>query len=163
VTVRRLVAAALCVVGAVGMSGCGFVPTLSSDQPGASGANGSGTITQGGPVVTVPTGIVTRMTPSQVISLAKTTLSTMSNGVANAIPIAIVSVTATGEAGLSSIEPGAGADLGGDRAGSIIWVVRATGTFVAPRSLPGKAPIVASSGYLLIDDATGESIGMGMP
>ena len=48
-------------------------------------------------------------------------------------------------------------------ANDVVWVVRAEGHFVGQRVPPGAQPIVASTGYFVVDDATGETIGMGMP
>jgi hypothetical protein len=65
---------------------------------------------------------------------------------------------------LPTIEPGAGAPAPGSaEAGQVVWLVRASGRFVGMRVPPGAAPITASSGYFLVDDATGQTLGMGMP
>jgi hypothetical protein len=65
---------------------------------------------------------------------------------------------------LGSVEPDAGAAPAGSSAGdSVLWVVRATGTFVGDRVPPGAKPIVESTGYFVVDDSTGEIVGMGMP
>lgn len=59
----------------------------------------------------------------------------------------------------SSSEPSAPTDGFGS---AIVWIARATGTFVGLRG-PDPDPYVADSGYLLISDETGEIVGMGMP
>lgn len=70
--------------------------------------------------------------------------------------------TSRGEA--AKIEPGIGApDPGTPEAARRVWVVRAEGRFVGDRVPPGADPVIGRTGYLVIDDATGEIIGMGMP
>jgi hypothetical protein len=44
-----------------------------------------------------------------------------------------------------------------------VWVVRARGHFVGGRTPPGVKPVVAKSGYFVIDDNSGEILEMGMP
>ncbi len=45
---------------------------------------------------------------------------------------------------------------------ALLWVVRAHGAFVTQRGR-SMEPRVFASGYLIIDDATGDIVGMGMP
>jgi hypothetical protein len=44
-----------------------------------------------------------------------------------------------------------------------VWVVRARGHFVGRRTPPGTPPVVAKSGYFVIDDNSGDILEMGMP
>jgi len=81
---------------------------------------------------------------------------------ANGAPPAIISLTAILGADIASVEPNAPRPVGGDAA-KTFWIVRATGIFVGQRVPPGQSPIIGATGYLIIDDATGEFIGMGMP
>jgi hypothetical protein len=76
----------------------------------------------------------------------------------------IVSITVMPLGGISAIEPNAGApDPNTAFANTIVWVVRAHGTFVGDRVPPGGNPAIGTTGYFMIDDATGDVIGMGMP
>lgn len=45
----------------------------------------------------------------------------------------------------------------------LVRLVRARGTFVGQRIPPGVKPIESSSGFLVVDDDTGDVLGMGMP
>jgi hypothetical protein len=65
---------------------------------------------------------------------------------------------------LAALEPEAGAPVDGSPdAAATVWVVRAEGAFVGLRVPPGAKPIHSATGYFIVDDATGEIIGMGMP
>jgi hypothetical protein len=65
---------------------------------------------------------------------------------------------------LPSVTRSAGApDAGSPDAQSIVWFVRAHGTFVGLHTPPGIQPAVASTGYFIIDDASGTVVGMGLP
>jgi hypothetical protein len=65
---------------------------------------------------------------------------------------------------VASVESGAGApSADSPDAGTVVWAVRAEGTFVGLRVPPGAKPIVGSTGYFILDDATGEILGMGTP
>jgi hypothetical protein len=44
-----------------------------------------------------------------------------------------------------------------------VWIVRASGPFYSDRVPPSAAPIVESTGYFVIDDGSGQIVGMGMP
>lgn len=113
-----------------------------------------------GPTITVPAGIATRMNAADVIASVERRLMNMSAGVPNSVPITILSVTATDAGSVDAVEPNAGIDTS---FGGVVWIVRAKGTFVGVHVPPGTKPITSSTGYLLIDDATGEPMGMGMP
>jgi hypothetical protein len=80
-------------------------------------------------------------------------------GVGEPKPIQNVSLHAVRESDVHKVEPNSPV---GDSVSGIVWVVRAEGTFVSAR---GRSPelIIADSGYLLVDDGSGQIIGMGMP
>ncbi|HET8785529.1 MAG TPA: hypothetical protein VFM38_07840 [Candidatus Limnocylindrales bacterium] len=62
------------------------------------------------------------------------------------------------EASLADVPPESG------DASRVIWVARGEGTFLVTRGgLSAKGPWVGETGYLLIDDETGEIVGMGTP
>lgn len=80
------------------------------------------------------------------------------------IPGAVTKMTVALMSDLPSIEPTAGSPAEGSPDGdSTVWIVRASGSFVGLRVPPGAKPIAADSGYFLVDDKTGEIVGMGMP
>jgi hypothetical protein len=107
----------------------------------------------------------TKLSAAQVAQIATARISSMEAVTsAPAVAAKVTSVAAMSQSSVSSLEPGAGQPpLGSADAQSTVWVVRATGTFVGLRVPKGAQPIVASSGYFVIDDATGEIITMGMP
>lgn len=73
--------------------------------------------------------------------------------------VAILSLTATTGTDLARVEEHAASDAGA----GVVWVVRGTGSFVGLRVPPGVPPITSSTGYLVIDDVSGDVITMGMP
>lgn len=81
------------------------------------------------------------------------------------VPAKLESVAATRWSDVSAVEPSL-ADVpaeSGD-ASRVIWVARGEGTFLVTRTgLSGKGPWIGETGYLLIDDETGEIVGMGTP
>jgi hypothetical protein len=76
----------------------------------------------------------------------------------------IVSSTFTtrGEAAKANPEVGA-PNEDSPEASRKVWVVRAAGTFLGERVPPGAKPVIGTTGFFVIDDASGEVIGMGMP
>jgi hypothetical protein len=65
---------------------------------------------------------------------------------------------------VSTVEPLAGAPgPGAPDADNAVWVVRAQGSFLVNRVPPGGHPFVGATGFFLVDDATGETVGMGTP
>jgi hypothetical protein len=74
----------------------------------------------------------------------------------------IKTVTAVRGRAIGALVPNAAAMTGSDL-DKTFWVVTASGTFVGLRVPPGQSPIVETTGYLIIDDASGDAIGMGMP
>ena len=58
----------------------------------------------------------------------------------------------------SALGPEPGAPTGG-----AVWVVRARGHFVGRRVPPGVPDVRSSTGYFVIEDATGDVRAMGMP
>jgi hypothetical protein len=75
----------------------------------------------------------------------------------------ITSVAAAKWSDIGSIELQAGGVGDSPDASRIVWVVRGNGDFLVARTPPGREPWVGKTGYLLIDDETGEILGMGTP
>jgi hypothetical protein len=112
--------------------------------------------------VTVADGLAPRMAPDEVQQLVAERLQRVGreSGRDGAL-IVIERVDAVVRDAVPAIEPGA-AMTDGDE--SVVWVVRARGTFIATRGLRGTdPPRISDTGYLVIDDATGEILEMGMP
>jgi hypothetical protein len=61
-----------------------------------------------------------------------------------------------------TVERQSGYPLSGHDRGPV-WIVRAHGNFVGRFVPPGHAPVVANTGYFLVDDADGSILSMGMP
>lgn len=76
----------------------------------------------------------------------------------------ILSMTLLPLADLASVEKNAGGPAPGSQEAAMpVWVVRAEGTFVGTRVPAGAKPAVGTSGYFVIDDASGDIVEMGMP
>lgn len=122
-----------------------------------------GTRGSGAYQVVVAPDLQTRRTPVQIAQLALGRMNSMadelvSEGLGPPKSTRILSISATTRDDVGAVEPGLAGTLD---PGGPIWVVRAEGSFISRR---GKgAPIVARSGYLIFDDATGEPLGVGMP
>jgi hypothetical protein len=101
------------------------------------------------------------MSPTAVADKVLAQLASMGTPVSNA---RILSMTVTTGANAADYEAGSGRP-GPDspEAKAVVWVVRAEGSFVGLRVPPGAKPITSSTGYFIIDDATGDVVGMGMP
>jgi hypothetical protein len=109
---------------------------------------------------TVGAGLAPRMDVEQVADLARDQIASMATAANRSVTPDIMSVTAVAEADLESILPHLGnQDSGSDR---LVWVVKATGWFVARLGPPGRLPDAGADGYLVIDDATGHAVGMGV-
>ena len=70
----------------------------------------------------------------------------------------ILRVSSRRAADVTAVEPRAAADPG---ANGVVWIVRAEGSFFTNR--PMGPPHVWASGYLVIDDSTGQILADGMP
>jgi hypothetical protein len=104
------------------------------------------------------------MAPAAVAAIAEQRIAAMAQtlGVAATpvgLPLQLHAITMDR---LSELEANSVLPESPSEASRIAWVVRAVGTFVGLRG-PSPDPIVFGSGYLLIDDLTGEVIAMGMP
>jgi hypothetical protein len=74
------------------------------------------------------------------------------------------SIVATVLSDVSAYEPRIGAPVDSPDASQIVWVARGEGTFLVTRTgRSGRPPWVGETGYLLIDDETGEIVGFGTP
>src|SRR3990170_3562974 len=110
------------------------------------------------PTVSVQAGLTPRLDASTVQKIAEQHLASMQTMAAGGQAIAVHEISAVGGDPMAGREPAPPVEAD---ASGIRWVVRATGTFVGQRVPPGNPPIVADTGYLIIDDATGEVVGMG--
>lgn len=109
--------------------------------------------------ISIDAGLSPRLDPTQVIAIAKSDIAHMAEGVGKDTSSVILTVRAVRGSAVGAIENGA-PGLGANRADSVIWVVRGTGTFVGQFGR-GVTP-QSTTGYVLIDD-TGDVIGMGLP
>lgn len=111
-------------------------------------------------ITTVGAGLVPRMDAEQVADLAREQIASMATADSRSVTPDILSVTAVAEADIESVLPHLGdQDAGSER---LVWVVKATGWFVARLGPAGRAPDAGPDGYLVIDDATGHTVGMGV-
>lgn len=110
--------------------------------------------------VTIDDGISPTLTIASVTQLAEADIRNMGQLTGGGAVPRVISAHAMRSDAITKDEPN-GPIFDPARAGATVWLVRATGTFVGQR---GKGPDqVFKSGYLIIDDATGEVIAMGMP
>jgi hypothetical protein len=125
----------------------------------AVGSLASAVLAAAGPTVSVDAGLAPKRTAADVVSVAQAYLDVMAARPEAAQAAdsqkAVVSARAT-TSGLTQPAAVGGSD-------HVVWVVRATGTFVGLRVPPGQDAIVGTSGYIVIDDATGDILEMGMP
>lgn len=45
----------------------------------------------------------------------------------------------------------------------VVWVATALGPFVGARVPPGESPVLADSGYIVVEDATGDILELALP
>ena len=108
--------------------------------------------------VSIDPGVSPRLSGAEAVSIARDRI--VASAKANGKVGTVVSAQAVKGTSLATeIEGGPG--LEGDAANGVYWIVRGTGAFVAGHGL--GAPQTSDSGYFIIDDATGEIVGMGMP
>jgi hypothetical protein len=108
---------------------------------------------------TLSAGLVPRMDAEQVADIARDQIASMASAANRSVSPDILSVTAVAESDIESALP----DFGGDpEASRLVWVVKATGWFVARTGPAGRPPDAGPDGYLVIDDATGQTVGMGV-
>lgn len=113
------------------------------------------------PTTSIAQGLRPNLDPSTVQQIAEQHLASMQTMAAGQGPAAVVQrISAVAADRVATLEAAAPVEL---EVAGIRWVVRATGTFVGLRVPPGQPPIVNDTGYIIIDDATGEVVGMGMP
>ncbi|HEY3548959.1 MAG TPA: hypothetical protein VGK17_23035 [Propionicimonas sp.] len=102
-----------------------------------------------------------KMSAADVDSTIKARLTEMGGTTS---PAKVTGMTVLSMSDVSAVEPGAGGPVDGSPdAATTVWVVRAEGSFVGLRVPPGAKPIHSTTGYFIVDDATGEIVGMGMP
>jgi hypothetical protein len=114
------------------------------------------------PTISIASGVEPRLTPTEAIAIAQNDIALMARSVGAAESSTVLKATAARGADVDSVEPGAGT-AEGEQAESVYWVVRARGTFVGARGPAGSSDRVAATGYIVIDDATGDVVGMGLP
>lgn len=113
--------------------GCGSTPSPS-------------TVAASTPVVVIPSGATARMTATQVADRVLSLIRGNEVAVGHVLKPARI---------LSEIASGA--------APTIVWLVRAEGTFTNNRTGPGGSPGTATSGYYRISDADGSILEFGFP
>lgn len=119
----------------------------------------------GGPLAGVEVFILTdqplRMTPEEAVAIAAAKLQEAEANYGRALaPLRILSVTAIPEERISEVLREDGYPLSSD----IVWVVKAQGTFVAPRILDGESERRTSTeGHYKIWDRDGSLLGWGFP
>jgi len=105
--------------------------------------------------------------PDQIALIALDHLARVTRTPANAdragAPFKLVSLTAVRGSQINVVELAVGAPDPLSVDDSVVWVVRATGPFVGLRVPPGKDAIRGDSGYLVVDDPTGQILQMGIP
>jgi hypothetical protein len=113
------------------------------------------------PRITVDPGIRPSLSASDAIRLAQSEISLMAGDVGRNPASTIASARALKGSDIPSAEPN-GPIFSGEQADRTYWIVRGSGTFVPEfgRSNPKK---IFGTGYLIMDDATGEIVGSGMP
>lgn len=109
-------------------------------------------------VVKIEPGVQPRMEPAAAIALAKDRIASMAQSVGRPTDSTVTFAHAVKGSGVGAIVaesayPGAAADR-------TYWVVAAEGTFVGRRGIGGDK--VTTSGYFVIDDATGDIVEMGL-
>ncbi|MGH2455498.1 MAG: hypothetical protein ACRDHD_04495 [Candidatus Limnocylindria bacterium] len=114
-------------------------------------------------LVSIPASMAVRLTPAKVVEIATgrlDSMETMTNP-DKQTRRDLISVSASLGTNVPEIvgRP-EGVETGTE--GRVYWVVRAEGTFTTFRGRL-REPIVATSGYILIDDGTGLVVGMGWP
>jgi hypothetical protein len=117
----------------------------------------------GVPTLVETNGLPMRMTGDDAISVAQGVLDASARGAASygldaSQPRHIISVIASRGAGVGAFEPRAAGVIDSD---SKVWVIRAEGPFLQNRGL--AKPRVFSSGYIVVDDASGDVLAEGMP
>lgn len=112
------------------------------------------------PSITIDAGLKPHLSGSEAIALAQSQIAAMAQSVGRSTSSSISSARAVRGSEISKIEATA-PTLDDAEADQTYWIVRGTGTYLATR---GRGPDkVFATGYLIIDDATGDVIGMGMP
>jgi hypothetical protein len=114
-----------------------------------------------GVAVQIDAGVTPRLSGAAVVTLVQDHVADMvAAGAPNTTPLKISGAHAVKGSSLATAISD-GPALEGAEADQTYWIVAGTGTFVARRGLgPDK---VFSSGFYIIDDATGDFVGMGMP
>jgi hypothetical protein len=113
------------------------------------------------PRVTIDPGLRPVMSASDAIRVAQSEIALMAGDVGRNPASTISSARALRGSDITSAEPD-GPIFTGDQALRTYWLIRGSGTFVPEfgRSNPKR---VYGTGYLIIDDASGEIVGTGMP
>jgi hypothetical protein len=125
---------------------------------------GSTPAVQGGYTLVIPNGLAMKMTADEAVGVANASLDAMARGVASGgvqggKPKRITHVIAATGADLADLEPRAAGLV--DPLTRKVWLIRAEGQWLQNR---GRGPaVVYPTGFMVIDDETGEIIVRGMP
>lgn len=104
---------------------------------------------------------VPRLSAGDAVGLARSALDSLAMSIGRSPTTDVASVVAVAASDVASVEPDATVEISDEvRADRTLWVVKANGIFVSFRGR-GPEALVGSSGYLIIDDAGGETVSMG--
>lgn len=109
--------------------------------------------------------LVTKLSPENVAETVLDRLVSMERGATAwgeapaSTPARILKVASRRADDVRSVEPNSAVTT---ETGAV-WIVRAEGTFIQSRGLLDSGKRIWSTGYFLIDDATGMILAMGMP
>jgi hypothetical protein len=118
--------------------------------------------------LSVPSGLTTVMSPEQVVARVTDILNSDAAIAAAAgqpvKPTVIDMITAVRGSEINSVEPRAAnvALAPNVTDATVFWVIRAHGTFVTQRGRT-LVPRLFDSGYIVLDDVTGQMLARGMP
>lgn len=112
--------------------------------------------------VDITPGLAVSRSADSIALIVSNRLEAMGAELGRSLSVKVVSLKAVPGSELSKAEPQTGSAVGPE-ASRAYWVIRATGPFYSNRTPPGKPAITADAGYFIVDDLTGEIVGMGMP
>jgi hypothetical protein len=144
------------------------IPSVPANQPaGNAEASTQDSGTLSGVDVRIVVNVQPQSSPEEIGSIALANLQKLIRAPANAVRanqvFKLVSLTAVLASNIRAVEPSAGFPDPGSVDDTTIWIARASGPFIGMRVPPGKNPIKADTGYVVIDDVTGKVLQMGMP
>jgi hypothetical protein len=144
------------------------IPPAPSKQPAGNAAapsEDSGILS--GVQVAIIGSVKPQSSPEEIASAALANLQRFTRAPANTERASqvfkLVSLTAVLASNIGAVESSAGFPDPGSVDDTTVWIARASGPFIGLRVPPGKDPIKGDTGYVVIDDATGKILQMGMP